>query len=76
MPNYTFHPGYENGLFDPFVSRELDDDDRARVYALHILDQHPSANHVVVWSGARKVLTRQRIHPDLASLLGQFPSKN
>jgi hypothetical protein len=71
MPLYTFYPCHEDGHSDSFTSLELADDDEAYIRSLHILDQHPSAAHVVAWAGERKVLTRSRVHPDLRAVLSQ-----
>lgn len=71
MPAYTFYPCQANGLADTFISHDLEDDERARLHALYVLDQHASASHVVVWDGQRKVHTRQRMHPDLAAVLSR-----
>ena len=60
MQLYTFYPCDCNGAASTFVAFELADDNEAQVRALHVLDQHPSCEHVVVWAGERKVLTRDR----------------
>lgn len=70
MATYTFYPCASKGLAETFVASELPDDDEARIHAYCVLDRHPEASHVVVWSGERRVYTRSRVHPDLAALLG------
>jgi hypothetical protein len=74
MPLYTFYPCKVDGTSDSFVCFELSDDDEARIRALHVLDQHASSSHVVVWHGERKVLTRERMQPVLHEVLGQVLS--
>lgn len=72
MPLYTLYPCRADGASDTFVTRELDDDTAASLQALDMLDLHPTATHVVVWCGDRKVHTRQRVHPDLTAVLGRL----
>lgn len=60
MQLYTFYPCDCNGAAGTFVVFELADDEEAEIRALHVLDQHPSCERVVVWAGERKVLTRDR----------------
>ena len=57
-----------------FVCFELVDDDEARVRALHVLDQHPTASQVVVWAGERKVAVRKRVQPDLRVVINEDPA--
>jgi hypothetical protein len=70
MPLYIFYPTLKSGLCDTFQSIELSSDERAAERALQVLDEHPSAATVVVYAGHRKILTRARMHPDLAAILG------
>ena len=69
MPLYTLYPCHADGSSDTFVTFELIDDVEANVRALHTLDQHPSASHVAIWCGERKVDVRHRLHPDLWATL-------
>lgn len=69
MTLYTFYPCRADGTSDTFVCFDLADDTDAYVRALHVLDQHPTSSHVVVWAGERKVLTRAQVHPDLRATL-------
>ncbi|WP_296597307.1 hypothetical protein [Phenylobacterium sp.] len=71
MPLYTLYPTLRNGLCDTFQSVELNSDEHVAERALSALEQHPSAESVVVYAGHRKVMTRARIHRDLAALLGR-----
>lgn len=71
MQLYTFYPCKEDGASETFVVFDLADDAAALVHALHVLDQHKTCSHVVVWAGERKVLTRNRVHPDLGLVLTQ-----
>jgi hypothetical protein len=74
MPLYTFYPTLKNGLCDTFQSLELEGDDHVAEQALSALERHPSAESVVVYAGQRKVLTRVRMHNELAALLGRRSS--
>ena len=65
MALYTFYPSKPDGTSETFVCFDLPDDDEARIRAVHVLDQHPTAAQVVVWDGERKVAVRNRIRPDL-----------
>ena len=69
MPLYTLYPCKADGSSDTFVTCELMSDDEARVRALRVLDQHPTAWHVAIWCGERKVATPSR--DDLGSLPAQ-----
>ena len=60
MPLYTFYPCKSDGASETFVCFELADDAHAYVRALHVLNQHQEATHVVVWAGERKVHIRTR----------------
>ena len=71
MPLYTFYPCHPDGTSETFVTFELVDDEEASLRAVHVLDQHASASHVVVWCGARKVRARQRALPDVATAPSQ-----
>jgi hypothetical protein len=71
MALYTFYPCKDDGTSETFVTFELMDDDEAYVRAFHLLDQHPSASHVVGWCGERKAVTRARVHDDLRAVLGR-----
>lgn len=75
MQLYTFYPCKADGTSETFVAFELADDAAASIHALHVLDQHPTASTVVAWAGERKVLTRERIHPDLRLVLSQGQSR-
>jgi hypothetical protein len=70
MPLYVFYPTLKSGLCHTFQSIELDGDDHVDERALRMLDQHVSADSVVVYSEHRKVLTRVRVHPALVAILG------
>jgi hypothetical protein len=74
MPLYTFYPCRPDGGSETFSSFELADDAEAYDRALHVLDQHASASHVVVWCGERKVHVRSRVHADLRSALSRAPA--
>jgi hypothetical protein len=63
MALYTFYPCKADGSSETFVCSELQDDGEAYVRALHLLDQHPSAAHIAIWAGERKVATPARIDP-------------
>ena len=77
MPLYIFYPTLRNGLCDTFQGIELDSDDHVDERALRVLDEHVSADSVVVYSEHRKVLTRVRVHPDLAAILrGRAPQRS
>ena len=65
MALYTLYPFKDDGTSETFACFDLPDDDEAWVRALDLLDQHLSATQVVIWSGERKVATRQRVHPAL-----------
>lgn len=69
MPLYVFYPTLKSGLCDTFQSIELDGDNRVGDRAIQVLDEHPSAASVVVYSGHRKVLARARMQPALAAVL-------
>lgn len=71
MPLYTLYPCHSDGTSETFVTFDLTDDEEARIRALHVLDQHPSASQVVVWCGERKVHARPRVHPDLMDVLSR-----
>ena len=71
MPLYTIYPTLPDGSSETFVTFELAGDEEAHILALHILDQHASASHVVVWCGARKVCTRPRVHSDQTAVPSQ-----
>ena len=60
MRLYTFYPCDCSGAAATFVVFELADDEEAQVRALHVLDQHPSCERLIVWAGERKVLIRDR----------------
>lgn len=75
MPLYVFYPTRQDGLCETFQSVELACDGRAAERALQALDEHPSAASVVVYQEHRKVMTRARIHPDLAAVLRRVPSR-
>jgi hypothetical protein len=71
MPLYIFYPTLANGLCDTFQSVRLHCDADVWPRALQVLDEHPSATTVVVYCEHRNVLTRSRMHPELAVLLRQ-----
>jgi len=69
MSLYTFYPCKTDGTSDTFTCLELQDDREAYLRAQQVLDDHRSACEVVVWAGARRVVTRRRPHPDLRAML-------
>lgn len=66
MPGYTFYPCRSDGTSETFVTIDLTDDDEARLRALRVLEDHPSASQVAVWCEERKVATRSRCDADRA----------
>ena len=60
MAFYTFYPCKADGVAGTFVCRDLPDDEAARALARRLLDQHPSAEHMTIWCGERKVAARVR----------------
>lgn len=59
MPMYTFHLCQPDGSSGSFEAFELIDDTAATVKAVGLLKAHPTADHVVGWDGARRVLRRR-----------------
>jgi hypothetical protein len=60
MPLYTFFPTLPDGKSLTFETYELPHDVAAKVFALTVLDRHPTCACVVVWTGERDVCTRCR----------------
>jgi hypothetical protein len=71
MALYTFYPCTISGTASTFDALELADDAEAIRHTGAILDEHMSADFVVVWCGDRRVFTRQRVHPVLHALLSR-----
>lgn len=71
MPLYTLYPCRADGTSDTFLSFDLMDDGEAQIRALHVLDQHPTAAHVAIWCGERKVGSRYRVHDGLRAVLSR-----
>jgi hypothetical protein len=71
MSLYTFYPCKADGTSETFTCFDLQDDAEAGVRALRVLDEHRSCSEVVVWAGARRVITRRRVHPQLHMLLSR-----
>ena len=69
MSLYTLYPCKPDGTSETFISFDLTDDAEAYVRALHVLDQHPSASHVAIWCGERKVAVRRREEGAMKTLL-------
>ena len=49
MPMYIFYPGQADGFSNSFEAFELTDDAAARARAETVLENHRSADQVVVW---------------------------
>ncbi|ODT89074.1 hypothetical protein [Phenylobacterium sp. SCN 70-31] len=73
MALYTFYPCQLDQTSLSFEAHELEDDAAATVHCLYVLEQHLSAQFVVVWCGERHVVTRRRMDPGLAAVLGRDP---
>ena len=61
LENYTFYPTNADGISPTFSVEFFDNDSEALVEAVLLLEQHESAVKVVIWHGARRVLTCYRI---------------
>jgi hypothetical protein len=72
LPLYTLYPRHPDGSSDTFLSLELTDDGEARIEALRVLQQHPTASYVDVWRGDRKVHTRARVQTPAQEVLGRI----
>jgi hypothetical protein len=75
MALYTFYPCQLDQTSLSFEAYELEDDLAATVLCLNVLEQHPSAEFVVVWCGERQVTTRRRADPRLEAVLRTDPGK-
>ncbi|MGH6997570.1 MAG: hypothetical protein ACREEO_05205, partial [Phenylobacterium sp.] len=65
VPLYTIYPTKPDGVAATFEALNCRTDSIAVAEALLLLGQHPSASHVVVWQGLRRVVTCARItEPD------------
>lgn len=60
MPLYTIYPTKSDGVAATFEAMTCQTDSIAVAEALLLLDQHPSASHVVVWQGRRRVISCAR----------------
>ena len=74
MSLYTLYPCKRDGTSETFATFDLRDDGEAYVRAIHLLDQHPSASHVAIWCGDRKVAIRPRMDDDSRSVLSREPA--
>jgi hypothetical protein len=74
MALYTFYPCQLDQTSLSFEAHELEDDTAAAAFCLHVLDQHPSAEFVVVWCAERQVAMRRRIDPALEPPLRREPN--
>ena len=65
MPLYTIYPTRPDGVAATFEAKNCLTDRMATAEALLLLERHPSASHVVVWQGLRRVVTFARVEgPD------------
>lgn len=71
MPLYTFYPCRADGTSGTFLTSVLHDDTASKSRAMSVLREHPSASHVAIWCGERKVGIRERVHADLMAVLGR-----
>ncbi|MGH6997368.1 MAG: hypothetical protein ACREEO_04195 [Phenylobacterium sp.] len=60
MPLYTIYPTKPDGVAATFEALNCSTDRSAVAAALLLLRQHPSASHVVVWQGLRRVMSCAR----------------
>lgn len=60
MPLYTIYPTKPDGVAATFEAMSCPTDSMAIAEALQLLGEHPSASHVVVWQGRRRVTTCAR----------------
>ncbi len=61
LENYTFYPTNSDGVSTTFSVEFFDNDSEALNEATLLLEQHESAVKVVIWQGARRVLTCYRV---------------
>jgi len=61
VPLYTIYPTKSDGVAATFEARSCPTDRLAMAEAMLLLEQHPSASHVVVWQGGRRVVTCARV---------------
>ena len=73
MPIYTFYLRRRDGRASTFEAFELGDDQFAPAQALRMLGEHPSSASVDVWSGDRKVLSRDRGAGETPGLFERAP---
>lgn len=71
MPLYTLYPCRLDDVSIGMEAYDLDDDMHAAARTLQVLDEHQSAEFVVVWCGDRKVHTRYRVERELQALLSR-----
>lgn len=57
MQIYTFYPTRADGVATTFASEDCKNDTQALLEAVLLLEEHESAASVVIWQGARRVLT-------------------
>lgn len=68
MHEYTFYPMGADGVATTFECENLPSDADAMVHAEKVLDQHSSAQTVVIWQGEREVFTLPRRSPGSGSV--------
>lgn len=61
MDNYSFYPTNADGISPTFSIEYLDNDTEALIEAVALLEEHEGAVKVVIWQGARRVLTCFRL---------------
>ena len=61
MGLYTFYPTRHDGVSALFTDAECVDDGHALLEAVRLLEEHRSAERVVIWCGPRRVLTCLRV---------------
>jgi hypothetical protein len=69
MNLYTFYPTRPDGLAPTMSMIELENDAAAFMEAVQLLEEHASAESIVVWQGPRRVLACLRandVDPRLA----------
>ncbi|KQW73291.1 hypothetical protein ASC73_02760 [Phenylobacterium sp. Root1277] len=65
VPLYTIYPTKPDGVAATFEAMSCPTDKIAIAEALLLLSEHPTASHVVVWQGLRKVVSCGRVaEPD------------
>ncbi|KQW66952.1 hypothetical protein ASE17_20005 [Phenylobacterium sp. Root77] len=60
MESYTFYPTSPSGISATFSVEYCDNDAEALIEAVLLLEEHGSAEKVVIWQGPRKVMTCYR----------------